>query len=415
MPKTSQKELLTILSKTAGIHLHKDNLRLQFKVPGRASPIRRSLGFLLTKDNLDIAILKLANIKRDIENHTYVNAPDKFWQFHFPVHSMHDCKITLKHCFDEYRLKRKNKITDSFLGKLTTVENWLKKEGFSNKLIAEITTDELNELREDKVAVCRTSSVLDYTFTLNRIFKFATEKSYLTVNPIKNLNPLEPDDCDSDDLYTINPFSKPELQRLLAVIHIPQTRRMIELLALTGMRHGEISALAWEDIDFEKGILSVKHNLTRLGNVKAPKTPAGKRDIWLLPRAVDILMEQKLETYDKPSLKETLHFKNQKSRTTFRRRVFLSRGDLPYKRPEITTAPKQWSNWLLEAKLTYRPAYQLRHTYAARMLLSEAKLNFIAKQMGHTDWGMITKIYGAVIRDTEQSQFDIIARNFEAQ
>lgn len=413
MRESFNPKLLAVLAKARGVHLHKNLLRLQFKVPGKTVPIKRSLGWELTLENIDRAVLKLANIKQDIDNFTYQNAPDQFWQKHFPTHAMHNARMTLQDCFDEYRQKRKNQITDSFLNKLTTVENWLRDEKIIRKFVVEITREELDELRANKIMVCRTSSVHDYTITLNRIFKYAVEKSYIQINPIKNLLPLEADDFDIDDNYTINPFSKSELERLLAVVHIPQTRRMIEIAAYTGLRHGELSALAWEDVDLEKGILSVKHNLTRKGNIKSPKTKTSKRDVWLLPNVISVLREQMLETFDKPALQETLHFKNQKSKTVFRRRVFLSRGDLPYKRPEISTTPNQWSNWLKEAKLAHRPAYQLRHTYASLMLENNAKLNFLAKQMGHSDWSMITKIYGKVIKDNEESQFDAIRNSFE--
>jgi len=51
-----------------------------------------------------------------------------------------------------------------------------------------------------------------------------------------------------------SPFSQAKLQRLLNVVHIEQTRNMIEFLASTGLRPGEMKALAWEDVDLEQGL-----------------------------------------------------------------------------------------------------------------------------------------------------------------
>jgi len=79
-------------------------------------------------------------------------------------------------------------------------------------------------------------------------------------------------------------------------------------------------------------------------------------------------------------------------------------------RPELTTAPKQWENWLIKAGIEHRPPYQLRHTYASRMLKSGANHVWLAKQMGHGDWGMIRTIYGKWI-DEGREEINKIAAN----
>src|SRR5262249_2235887 len=64
----------------------------------------------------------------------------------------------------------------------------------------------------------------------------------------------------------------------------------IKLGLISGMRHGEMLALRWADIDFETDILSVVHNVTRpglgYGPVEGdPKTEDGIRKI-ILPQFV---------------------------------------------------------------------------------------------------------------------------------
>jgi integrase len=57
-------------------------------------------------------------------------------------------------------------------------------------------------------------------------------------------------------------------------------RRCFVLLALfCGMRMGEICALRWRFIDFEKGIISIRHSYSRINGLKDPKTAAGSRDV----------------------------------------------------------------------------------------------------------------------------------------
>ncbi|WP_228710812.1 tyrosine-type recombinase/integrase [Saccharobesus litoralis] len=102
--------------------------------------------------------------------------------------------------------------------------------------------------------------------------------------------------------------------------------------------------------------------------------------------------------------------KHGKTKVVKRRRVFLSRNNQPYKRPELSTTPKQWANWLQKAGVEHRPPYQLRHTYASRMLKAEANHVWLAKQLGHTDWGMIRTIYGKWI-DEGNDEIEKLAKN----
>ena len=87
----------------------------------------------------------------------------------------------------------------------------------------------------------------------------------------------------------------------------------------------------------------------------------------------------------------------------------LSRGNQPYKRPELTTKSKQWENWLIKAGVSHRPAYQLRHTFASCMLMIGAKSTWLAKQMGHEDTGMINKIYGKWIKNDDPDYVEGLA------
>nr|WP_240923625.1 tyrosine-type recombinase/integrase [Psychromonas sp. SA13A] len=149
---------------------------------------------------------------------------------------------------------------------------------------------------------------------------------------------------------------------------------------------------AWEDIDLDNGLIHVKYNIDRKGKLKPPKTFASIRTIELMPKAMEVIMRQIDITFNKPTLLETVYYKYEKTKIAERHRVFLSRADKPYIRPELTSVPKQWKNWLIAADLTHRPPYHLRHTFASQMLMVGADITWLAGQLG--DWGMIQKIYG---------------------
>ena len=132
--------------------------------------------------------------------------------------------------------------------------------------------------------------------------------------------------------------------------------------------------------------------------------------MFAVPKTIKNLQQQKEKSFNCPVINETIHYKNFVTKKVLRKRVFLSRDNLPYKRPELTTTREHWKRWIKEAGITYRPPYQLRHTYASRMLMVDAKPAWLAKQMGHKNWGLIQTIYAKWIDEQEPNYIDDIAK-----
>lgn len=68
-----------------------------------------------------------------------------------------------------------------------------------------------------------------------------------------------------------------------------------------------------------------------------------------------------------------------------------------------------WTPTLTKAGVKYRKPYNTRHTFASIMLSSGAHPMWVAKQLGHKDWGMIRKIYGRWIEDVDVALHDKIS------
>jgi len=67
-------------------------------------------------------------------------------------------------------------------------------------------------------------------------------------------------------------------------------------LAMTGMRHGEMLALRWDDIDFEERCLQVRRTVVYVGGkyiVGEPKTKKSKREVMLPFFVVEKLLQHK--------------------------------------------------------------------------------------------------------------------------
>jgi integrase len=173
----------------------------------------------------------------------------------------------------------------------------------------------------------------------------------------------------------INPLSMEEVDRFLECVS-PFYRPFFVVALFTGLRAGEMSALKWAAVDFERRLIKVVE--TRVyGEEGRPKTNSSYRDIGMLPMVSDALKEQARRT---------------RLRSKY---VFLNEEGTPI---EIETLRKNaWSKGLKKAGLEYRPVIQTRHTFATMMISSGENLGWIQKMMGHSSLKMITDKYFSYI------------------
>jgi len=175
------------------------------------------------------------------------------------------------------------------------------------------------------------------------------------------------------------PFTFSEQQRILAALPA-QGKNLIQFAFWTGLRTSELIALEWGDIDLVRGTVYVQRACVR-GMLKYPKTRAGKREILLLPLALEALRDQKTFTFDKG--KQVFH-------NPVTNKPWSS--DVKIRNP-------LWINALKAAGVRYRNPYQTRHTYASMMLSAGENPAWIARQMGHTNMNMVLQKYGRYMPD----------------
>jgi integrase len=174
----------------------------------------------------------------------------------------------------------------------------------------------------------------------------------------------------------IDPFTKEE-QRAILEAATGQYRNLLQFAFWTGLRTSELVALEWGDIDWLRGEARISRGLTKAAKeAELPKTAAGLRDVKLLPMALEALQAQKAHTYIAGA--QVFH-------------------DPRYGKPfdgDQAIRKSFWIPTIRRAKLRYRNPYQTRHTYASMMLSAGEHPMWVAKQMGHSSWVMIARVYG---------------------
>ena len=150
---------------------------------------------------------------------------------------------------------------------------------FGSMQLADITTADVQRFLNERSHLSRKTLKLMLDF-MGQVFKDAIEDGFMEHDPTASRKLVIP----STRKKEREAISMEEFQDILANLSKlqAQDRRLMALLMLTGMRRGEALGLQWNDIDWEKGLIHVRRNVTFAGNqphIGMPKTEKGTRQI----------------------------------------------------------------------------------------------------------------------------------------
>ena len=175
------------------------------------------------------------------------------------------------------------------------------------------------------------------------------------------------------------------------------------ILALeTGLRVGELSALQWEDIDFKKKVIHVKHTLCYFSKngkyvfeMHDTKTNNGKRTIPLTAKAINSLKCQKLQ-------KQEIILKGKTAKEEFQNLVFVTKNNQPTQQFLINQCMQLVIQNMNKAGIDFSPftLHTLRHTFATRAIESGMNPKTLQRILGHGTLQMTMDLYCHVTEDT---------------
>lgn len=193
-------------------------------------------------------------------------------------------------------------------------------------------------------------------------------------------------------------FTMKQVRHLLDIAQGHRLEAMIVLLLDTGMRHGEITALRWDDVDLDKKTLYIHRTVSRLkqGHIEGEtKTASSERTIILSPSVIPVLQAHRNR---QEKMKHHAGAKWREMNLVFPSKTggYLAQG----------SNRKSFYHLLDIAELPRIHIHELRHT--AITLMQEMGLNqkAIQERVGHATMSMTWK-YTHV---SQQMQEEIASR-----
>ncbi|UCE52275.1 MAG: site-specific integrase [Desulfobacterales bacterium] len=224
---------------------------------------------------------------------------------------------------------------------------------------------------------------------INGVFSYAVESELIENNPLNELKLTH-----KKRNFKVEPLNEAEVNQLLehAKIFMDGYYYPHMLCALrTGLRIGELKALKWKDIDFEKRQIEVKRSC-RNGRVTGTKNDKWRR-VDMTPHLTETLKE--LRTYQK---KLALKYGRQVSEW-----VFASRKGNIF---DSMTFKNALNQCLKAAGLRKIRVHDLRHTYATIRLMRGHNVGDVSYQLGHSSIKMTYDVYAHWIPGHHKSEVD---------
>ena len=242
------------------------------------------------------------------------------------------------------------------------------------------------------------NSVIRYQAMLSSIFKKGVQWGLINENPCSRAEHPKAEEID------VRVLTEEEIPKLLdALLDAPPQYSVITQLALLlGARRGEICALRWSDIDFEKGTLSIKRTVQSIPGIglvfNTPKTRRGKRCLRIGADCVELLQEyrryQKAERFRIGSAwvrKVTL----ENGKVVDNDMLFTKWNDEPMD-PDIISS---WFPKFLETHdLPDVNFHSLRHSNASILIVAHVPITTVSGRLGHAQTSTTLNYYASALQ-----------------
>lgn len=226
---------------------------------------------------------------------------------------------------------------------------------------------------------------------LHLVFKNAVKQKIIPTNP-----------CDQADRpksqqYIGSYYNANELKKLLECLEGDPMRMPVILSAYYGLRRSEALGLKWDAIDFDTGVICIRHKVISVNNeligMYVMKTKSSYRSLPLIPAVAEELKREKARQEE---MQRVLRGSYNKQYLEY---ICVDAiGNLI--RPQYVT--EHFGVILKQHEMRKIRFHDLRHSCASLLLANEVPMKMIQDWLGHSDMGTTANIYSHIDSNSKQ-------------
>ena len=303
-----------------------------------------------------------------------------------------DGQMTVCELVDRY-LKTKTRVRQSTRQGYVTVQGVLTKEPFGKKTIRSVKTSDAKMFliklqQEDGKSY---SSIHTIRGVLRPAFQMAVDDDIIVKNPFG----FQLAGVVVNDSVTREAISKDQMRKFLKFVHDDvvycKYYEVVYILFHTGMRISEFCGLTLKDIDLEKRIVNIDHQLQRTSDmryiIETTKTDAGTRKLPIT-EDVALMFQTIIEDRVPPKVEKVID--------GYSGFLFYDENDMPL-------VAMHWQHRFNHMVGRYNDIYRVqmpnitphvcRHTYCSNMAKSGMNPKTLQYLMGHSDISVTMNVY----------------------
>lgn len=218
---------------------------------------------------------------------------------------------------------------------------------------------------------------------LHNALKSAVKLKLLLHNPAADVPRAKPGEKE------MNILSADQVKVLLIAAKNKRIGAIFALAVGSGMRQGELLALKWDDIDFNRGSVTVKRSLVQVSSefsLKEPKSKYSKRTISLPPFAMEALQYHRDEMMREGNIAAPVF--------CTRNGTYLAKSNL---------IRQVYHPMLAQAGLPRVRFHDLRHTACSLLLAAGESIKAVSRRLGHGSIDITLKTYYHLLPDADSA------------
>lgn len=285
-----------------------------------------------------------------------------------------DLEITFYDLFDEWLNYKRTKVKESTYFNYSFIINESLKKYFKNVSLEEVKDVDFYSIIDELKQKVSRKTLRDRISILKSVLKYGERKydmdfkiDLITMPTIYN-----------KEIEVLTEREKNRITKYL--LNTENIRELGILISLyTGLRIGEVCALRWKNIDFEKKLIEVEKTVQRVY--------MGEKDSKLL------FSEPKtIKSVRKVPIAEILLKKLKEIRKSYSKEAFILTGT-ETRFMEPITYRFTYKKCLRNCRVSYKKFHCLRHTFATRCIRAGMDVKSLSEVLGHNNVNVTLSVY----------------------